>query len=416
MNKAIDVLFLTGLFPKEMHEEILQNSKGTVQNAANNLQWELVEGFDKILEKNLSIINSLFVGSYPKNYKKLIIKKSVFFRNQKAKEIKNYDINTNFLNIPLLKNYSKYKSIIKQIDLWIDKKESKSKVLILYAMTGINLKIAKYVKGKDPDIHISLIVPDLPEFMNFNPNILYKVLKKIEIDSMKKNEMYIDSFTLLTEQMNKKLSNTKPYTVMEGIAPSENIPINNHLLSKDSFERTILYTGGLNESYGVINLINSFMKLDNPNYKLILCGSGPEEERIKKFSMIDPRIIFLGQVPRNEVLELQRKSTLLINPRLSDEEYTKYSFPSKMLEYMASKKPVAAYMLDGIPSIYKDYIFELNKSIDLSIQIEKILNKPIAELNFKGEKSFEFVTKNKNNIVQSKKILDLIFNTIAKSG
>ena len=38
-----------------------------------------------------------------------------------------------------------------------------------------------------------------------------------------------------------------------------------------------------------------------------------------------------------------------VNPRQNNEEFTKYSFPSKTMEYLASGVPVVAYKLDGIP-------------------------------------------------------------------
>ena len=38
-----------------------------------------------------------------------------------------------------------------------------------------------------------------------------------------------------------------------------------------------------------------------------------------------------------KIVKEEKKSTLLVNPRFTNEEYTKYSFPSKNMEYMASR-------------------------------------------------------------------------------
>ncbi len=67
----MDIIFLTGLFPNEDYAEILKKSKGAVQNAANNLQWELVKGLDENLNSNFSLINSMYIGSFPKRYKSI---------------------------------------------------------------------------------------------------------------------------------------------------------------------------------------------------------------------------------------------------------------------------------------------------------------------------------------------------------
>ena len=61
------------------------------------------------------------------------------------------------------------------------------------------------------------------------------------------------------------------------------------------------------------------------------------------------RIEFLGMLPRTDVLELQSKATILVNPRQPVGDFTKYSFPSKTIEYMASGTPLLMYKLPGIP-------------------------------------------------------------------
>ena len=60
-------------------------------------------------------------------------------------------------------------------------------------------------KKIDPSIHICLVVPDLPQFMNLNDKrtLIYDRLKKIDIDIFAKNSKFVDSFVLLTEPMKK---------------------------------------------------------------------------------------------------------------------------------------------------------------------------------------------------------------------
>lgn len=80
-----------------------------------------------------------------------------------------------------------------------------------------------------------------------------------------------------------------------------------------------------------------------------------------------------------------KKATLLINPRPSNEEFTKYSFPSKNLEYMASGTPLLATDLPGIPAEYKryEYIIE-NENIDgIANMFRYVLNLTDAELRKK---------------------------------
>ena len=98
MKYQLDVMFLGGLFPKEVEQEILRNSKGIVQNAANTLQWAIVNGLDSNLEKSVYIINSLYIGSFPQRFKKCFIHTYNFSHNMHTK-----DLNVGFCNITGIK-------------------------------------------------------------------------------------------------------------------------------------------------------------------------------------------------------------------------------------------------------------------------------------------------------------------------
>ena len=61
------VAFLMGLFPKDNRNEIIKNSRGPIQFAADALEWGYVKG---ISEQNIKceLFNAPFIGSYPKRY------------------------------------------------------------------------------------------------------------------------------------------------------------------------------------------------------------------------------------------------------------------------------------------------------------------------------------------------------------
>ena len=67
----------------------------------------------------------------------------------------------------------------------------------------------------------------------------------------------------------------------------------------------------------------------------------------------------MGQVSLNEARALQKTADVLVNPRLNEGEYTKYSFPSKTMEYLSTGRPVVCYKLDGIPDEYDKHLMEV---------------------------------------------------------
>lgn len=144
MNKNYDILFLGGLFPKETENEILNNSKGVIQNAANALQWNIVKGFDEN-NRNIQILNSLYIGAFPFRYKKLFIKTYKFAHSKDAHN----DINTGFINFPGYKHISRFNHLKKYLKKWaLDGK--KDKAIVAYALTSIFVKAFRYIKKSIP--------------------------------------------------------------------------------------------------------------------------------------------------------------------------------------------------------------------------------------------------------------------------
>src|SRR5699024_6908520 len=131
---------------------------------------------------------------------------------------------------------------------------------------------------------------------------------------------------------------------------------------------------------------------------------------IKKIANKNKSIKFYGLKPQSEVFQYEKLATLLVNPRPSTEEFTKYSFPSKTLEYMSSGIPFITTKLAGIPQEYYKYIFYFKEeSVNgFKDEMENILSKDIKELEQIGENAKDYVIKNKNNFIQCKRMHDFL--------
>ena len=140
----------------------------------------------------------------------------------------------------------------------------------------------------------------------------------------------------------------KPRVVIEGIYQPKDIE-----KVEKSIKTSILYTGQLQKRYGIYDLVEAFMLIPNRDYELWLCGKGSHEESLwlEMQAKKDSRIKLLGMLKPEDVLILQKKAHLLVNPRHSNEEFTKYSFPSKTMEYLASGTPTLMCRLPFLMSI-----------------------------------------------------------------
>jgi glycosyltransferase involved in cell wall biosynthesis len=219
-----------------------------------------------------------------------------------------------------------------------------------------------------------------------------------------------DAYILLTEQMNEVVNlKGRPYMIMEGLV-DVNMADAGATVNGDG-RKIVIYAGGLYEEYGIKYLIDGFKMLDDKDVELHLFGHGPMVNEIEEEIKRDGRIRFFGIVHNSKVVEAELQATLLVNPRPTVEDFTKYSFPSKNMEYMVSGTPVLTTNLPGMPKEYHDYVYLLE---DESAQgVSRVLKKllvdtPASELKDKGLSAKQFVLKNKNNIFQSKRVIDFI--------
>lgn len=403
-----DVVFLGGLFPKETEQEIYSNSKGSVDNAANSLQWKVVKGLDCVLDKPVTVINSLFIGSFPKRYKKYMIKNYIFNHSENTT-----DINVGFLNLPIIKLFFKYTSLFPHLKKWAKTQSNKKKIVIAYSLANNVVESVCYIKNNYPEITTVIIVPDLPQYMNtsINKSFLYTLFKKISMKHIDARLKKIDGFVLLTKYMAETLKiDRKNFVVVEGVAdkhitdPDKPIQIDQKNIKK------IVYTGTMNEKYGVLNLVNAFKLINNHDYRLVLCGAGDAVSEIQKIAKLDARIDYKGQLQPAEITAIQQSATVLINPRQNNEEFTKYSFPSKNMEYLSSGIPLIAYKLDGIPDEYDRFIFYVTDDSvkTLANRIDEVCNLPEGFRQSFGSDASTWVLKEKSGKAQAMKIMNLI--------
>lgn len=214
-------------------------------------------------------------------------------------------------------------------------------------------------------------------------------------------------YVVLTEQMKERLNHKKTAIVLEGHVDSDMELVVNTLAGK--YEKKVcIYAGMLHRKYGIEKLVKAFIAADVKNAELHIYGDGDYAEELKALN--HDSVLYLGIVPNDIVINEELKATLLINPRPTNEEFTKYSFPSKNLEYMVSGTPLLTTKLPGMPVEYYNFVYCFDdETIEgMTSKLKNILNKDVVELHEKGKEARTFVFINKTEISQAKKIIDII--------
>ncbi|HEY5589186.1 MAG TPA: glycosyltransferase [Candidatus Paceibacterota bacterium] len=220
----------------------------------------------------------------------------------------------------------------------------------------------------------------------------------------------IDAFILLTEQMNDIVNRSnKPFIIMEGLVDIEMENIDNLIKNKHS-KNVIIYAGALRMQYGLKNLIDGFMDYADDNAMLWIFGTGDYSQEIKLATKKDSRIVFYGLVDNSIVVKKEIEATLLVNPRPANQEFTKFSFPSKNMEYMVSGTPVLSTKMPGIPEEYFEHMYIINGDTarDITLSLIEVFQKSKEELNKKGVDAKFFVLEKKNNIAQAMRIVEFV--------
>ena len=277
--------------------------------------------------------------------------------------------------------------------------KNKDSILIIDVL-NVSLGLGASMAYKIVNKQIIGIITDLPKY--FGGNKVQKCINKI----INRCSKYI----LMTEEMNDIVNkNKKKNIVIEGMSDIEMIDKNKIDACKYS-ERVIVYAGSFDKRFGILKLLNAFTKVEGDDVRLWIFGRGDAESEIIEQCEKDKRIYFGGMRLNEEILEIESKATLLVNPRPSDEEMTKYSFPSKTMEYMSTGTPVLTTKLKGIPDEYDEYLYYFDdETIEgIARRLEEVISLPRLTLNEKGEKARKFVLDKKNNLIQAKKILNMI--------
>ena len=394
------LIFIGTVYPIDRLSEIRKNSLLGIDNASDNLQWALIKGLDKYFS-DLTILSAPFIRNFPNGYKKVFFESSFFSHITGAK-----DLCVGFVNLIGFYSITRFFSVYIALKKKISKKVYTT--LIIYSAHLPFLLAVYLLKKRGYKIKSCMIVPDLPVFLlNQKKNRVIHFLKKIDNYLIEKSRKNIDSYIILSDFMKEKFELfEKPYKVIEGIYRDESIIKN----PKKEKNKVILYTGKLLKNEGIENLLEAFKKIKNSNYRLWIRGFGPMKDMVLNSAKTDFRIKVIEEMSREELLVLQKKATVLINPTPKSAKGSRYFFPSKTMDYLASGTPTIMYKLDCLPVDYHEYIYFVeDESVDgLKDKILEVCEKDQSILNKLGQKASKFIFENKTPAKQAQKLVKLL--------
>ncbi|UOW67242.1 glycosyltransferase [Paraclostridium bifermentans] len=399
----MEVLYLSSFRTKTRNDEIQQKSKIDLMNfQAQKFHKLIVEGLQS---HGCKISTYSTCSILPRHSKVHYIKSETDFID----EVEYY--NESILYIPIVQwIYSFIQSFFFTLR-WCNKMKNKDKVIICDTVE-IFQSYGSLLAGRLCKCKVVSIVTDLPWNLvgRGSSNRLKKVFIKLYSGITKFIINKYDMYILLTKAMNECVNIRKrPFMIMEGITDNRMKDVVNEIDRKYD-KKVILFAGMLEEVHGIDMLVKAFSRVKVDDVELHIYGSGSSVDSIRYYEKIDNRIKYYGVVSNDKIINEEVKSTLLINPRITKNEFTKYSFPSKNMEYMVSGTPILTTKLPGMPKEYYEYIYLIEEETieGLASTLEKTISISKNELHKKGYESKKFIMKNKNNIKQTARIISFI--------
>jgi len=215
-------------------------------------------------------------------------------------------------------------------------------------------------KNKPLVLDIRDLWPDAMIDLNLvsKKSLIYKILKMIEKFMYKKSKVIVINSPSFEEHIRKYVKNKKIYFIPNGVDDYiveyfEKRPIN--LFNKEE-KIKVLYAGNLGLAQDIL-ILTKISKEVGKYFHFILIGDGSQREKIEREIKIKSieNIEIRKPLKREELFKEYEKCDAFF-VHLKNIPMFKRTIPSKIFEYVATKKPV----LYGLNGVAKEIMDELN--------------------------------------------------------
>lgn len=201
----------------------------------------------------------------------------------------------------------------------------------------------------------------------------------------------------------------KDYILVDG---GINRNVINHLFplkEKTGNVYTFVLAGMLWDQNGTKLILDTMANFSNPNVRVVFAGKGNDVPLIEDAAKKDKRISYAGMLNMDELFKLYEESDVLLNLRL--EEEVDFHFPGKLLEYLATGRYVISTPVAHAEREYGNYMSVLHDKTPegLKKMIESVLKMGKQELLETGIKARQYMLKNRTWEVQTKRILEFMY-------
>jgi glycosyltransferase involved in cell wall biosynthesis len=321
--------------------------------AGNNFQLQLIRGLRLNGIVDIEVLSARPIQAYPRS--------SIAWVPPQREQLGQVPVRLmSFPNVTPLKQFVVGMSVLIGLVLWgWRKRKIRHRVVLTYNLTmppgiftfiGARLARAKAVVSVN-DINIP------------GQTVPASTLWRLDLLLQRLLLPMFDGHLAVADQIAKDFFPGRPYVRVEGGIDSAFLertrrPKDVQRTTGDDF--TFVFAGWLNDANGILVVLAAFQLLQGPSFRLRIAGTGPLQSNVEESIRMDPRIAFLGMLDMTGVAALYRDADAVLNVRLTKRIDTRYFFPSKLIECLASGAPTITTGVAHAESEFEGLVYLLH--------------------------------------------------------
>lgn len=337
----------------------------------HNFAWSLVRALRAAHDK-VHLLSTVPVQSYP-----LVQKK--WFGGGKFTENGAEGRLLPFANLMILKHLSRFISCltaVNQIRRWRVQTIYIHGVHSPFLLFGTLLRLIGY--------RVVPILTDPPGVILPTDNALAAMLKRVDAAIIRALVRQSTAVVALAPELARPYAAKLPTLVLPGILNSNWIDRVRNIKPAAADHRTgrrptVLYAGSLTAAYGADRLIKAALLL--PDVEFVFYGKGDQVTQLSNCSAAN--IVYKGFAEADILANAMCDASILINPRPSEQDFAVQSFPSKLIEYLATGRPVLTTRIQSIPADIANLFTYIDDETPegIAIAIRRVLDRSPKDAN-----------------------------------
>lgn len=298
---------------------------------------------------------------------------------------------------------------------WANRRHQ-GRVLLLYNVSSPP-GIASVLAGRVTGAKVIAVIADIQ--VPGSGSVANSVLRRLDYRLQTFTMARCDGLVVLTNRMVTDFAPDVPSVLVEGAVPPQMTLLYAGADEQGDTGSTncetdpiiLMFAGELSELKGIPTLLDAFARIPNSAVKLWITGRGPEQPRVEAAAAADDRIRYWGYPSYEELLALYAQATLLVNPHSMRHLSSRYLFPSKLIEYLATGIPVLTTpSTPEVAELYGRFTYvATDDSVEaLAHAITRAISHRRSELRAKGAAGRAFVLHEKTWEVQGRRVAAFI--------